>query len=72
MSKKKSQNRKATSKKKSQKDTGKDSEVKKTIHDYTGEELDKLFDSDPDEWERLWTEAELEAINNPDNHGKSN
>jgi hypothetical protein len=60
-------------KKKSQKDTGKDSEVKKkTIHDYTGEELDALYESDPEEHERLWTEAELEAINNPENHGKSN
>lgn len=60
------------SREKSQKDTGKDSEVKRTIHDYTGEELDALHESDPEEWERLWTEAELEAVNNPDNHEKTN
>ena len=54
---------------------GKDKEGdsnRKTIYDYTGEELDALYESDPDEHERLWREAEIEAINNPDNHGKSN
>lgn len=45
---------------------------KKTIHDYSGEELDLLSEHDPDYESGLWSEAELEAINNPDNHDKSN
>jgi len=61
------------SKKKSHNTRARESDVKKkTIHDFTGEELDKLFESDRKEWERLWTEAELQAINNPDNHAKAN
>jgi len=43
----------------------------KNIHDYTGEELDKLSEEDPDYESSLWRDAEIEAINNPDNHDKS-
>ena len=55
--------------------TIKDSEGKerpKTIHDYTGEELEALYEQDPDLHEKLWEDAEIEAINNPENHDKSN
>lgn len=45
---------------------------KKTIHDYTGEELDMFAEHDPDYESDLWSEAEIEALNNPDNHDKSN
>lgn len=54
--------------------TIKDSEGKerpKTIHDYTGEELDRLAAEDPEYESKLWSDAELEAINNPENHDKS-
>lgn len=44
----------------------------KTIQDYSGEELDALAEQDPEYEEKLWREAELEAINNPENHDKSN
>lgn len=55
-----------------QKDIGKDlGDKKKNLHDYTGEELDKIHETDIEEWERLWSEAELEAINTKDNHEKS-
>ncbi len=46
-------------------------EVPKTIHDYSGEELDQLAEEDPEYEEKLWEEAELEALNNPENHDKS-
>lgn len=44
----------------------------KTIHDYTGEELDALRAEDPEYESKLWSDAEIEAINNPDNHERSN
>lgn len=44
----------------------------KTIHDYSGEELDLLAEQDPAYESSLWSDAELEAINNPENHDKSN
>lgn len=46
-------------------------EIPKTIQDYTGEELDQLAEEDPEYEESLWDAAELDAINNPDNHDKS-
>lgn len=46
-------------------------ERQKTIHDYSGEELDQLAEEDPDYESVLWSDAELEAINNPENHDKS-
>ena len=54
--------------------TIKDSEGKerpKTIHDYTGEELDALAEHDPEYESKLWDDAEIDAINNPENHNKS-
>ena len=45
---------------------------KKTIHDYSGEELDALAEQDPDYESDLWSEAEIIALNDPDNHDKSN
>lgn len=43
----------------------------KTIHDYSGEELDQLIREDPEYESNLWSDAEVEAINNPDNHDKA-
>ena len=55
--------------------TIKDSEDKeerpKTLHDYTSEELDILAEHDPEYESQLWSDAETEAINDPENHEKS-
>jgi hypothetical protein len=54
--------------------TIKDSEGKerpKTFHDYTGEEIDQMWDEDPERVDKLWSDAEIEAMNDPANRDKA-
>lgn len=44
---------------------------KKTIHDYSAEELDALEQHDPDYELSLWADGAVDALNNPENHDKS-
>jgi hypothetical protein len=58
------------SKKKSHKPTTEGSKGKK-FEDYTSKEIKEMFENDSELFDKLWDEAELAALNNPDNHGKT-